>query len=82
MLVRFRADPETIRTAIRRDGDAWVATVSTRSPIPAVWTGLHKSPVRAMVIALVNADRAGCVGVDLAMSWSYEHPMLTLTPSG
>lgn len=86
-LARFRADPSKVRVSIRRMPNGWWrATVEERdvgqNAIELPFTGMHKlSPVRAVVRALLAADRAQLPGIDLGMGWAYEHPYGELGPN-
>jgi hypothetical protein len=78
MLARFRADPGKVRVAIRREGSVWLATVS--SLVTSSKCGIRRFVAyatgqrKALVRALRMAEAAGLEGVDLDMSWTYEHP--------
>ena len=71
-LARFRADPSKVRVSIRRDGDRWVATVSSRSS-RADSRCFHADPIVATKTALRGAD-SHIPGIDLGMEHAYEHP--------
>lgn len=75
-LARFRADPEKVRVSIRRDGDVWIAAIESRvcGASAATYVGQHRFAYRAVVLALLAAERAELPGVDLSMGWTYEHP--------
>lgn len=72
-LVRFRADPKLVRVSLLQTGDQWTVTVCSRLG-PKAQSGKHVDPVRALAIALNRADAARMKGVDLNMSWAYDHP--------
>lgn len=74
-LVRFRADPEKVRVSIRRSysGDAWIAGIGPRGQDPVV-RRIHKSPLKAMQLALNAAHLRRVPGMDVGMQWAYEHP--------
>ena len=72
-LVRFRVDPKLVRVSLRPVGDQWAATVSTRFG-PKAQSGKHADPIRALAIALTRAETARIKGLDLGMSWAFEHP--------
>ncbi len=74
-LARFRVDPERVRVAIRPHGDLWYATIARRSdPGTVAVERMHRSPSRALALALRHADNLDLPGVDLHMQWAYEHP--------
>ena len=78
-LTRFRANPRTVRIGVRRDGDVWIATITSKGLRDASfsWTGRHKYAYRAVVLALRSAHNSGLTGIDLGMEWSYFHPFST-----
>ena len=77
-LTRLRADPATVRVAIRRvAGGMHMVTVSgSDSDCEIVET--HSCPRSAIYRALLGARAAGIQGIDLDMAWAYEHPQYTV----
>ena len=76
-LVRWRAEPERVRVAVRREGAMWVATITSRRDEGARYVGRHRYAYRAVVRALLSAEMAQLDGVNLAMSWAFLHPWTT-----
>jgi hypothetical protein len=74
MLSRFRANPRKVRVAIRRDGDGWLATVSAMHAGLIRFEGRANGPRKALAKALRTAESFGLDGLDLSMSWAYDHP--------
>lgn len=73
-LARFRADPSRIRVAVRKVGDEWAVSIETRGRSKRRVRAQHRSPKRALVIALRKAEALGFDGMDLEMGWAYRHP--------
>lgn len=77
-LARFRADPRKVRIRVRRlvDRNEWEVGIFGRSRTGdgvGVWES-HKYPTRALVLALRRAEEENLAGLDLPMSWAYDHP--------
>ena len=77
-IVRFRADPSKVRTALRPSLGFWFATVETLNG-DLRFTQIRTTPKAAMDAALELASNAGMIGVDLGMGWAYDHPWGILT---
>ena len=73
-LTRFRADPRKVRVSIRQSDVGWVARVASRDGARTISEWHKLSPVRAVVKALLAAERSGLPGIDLSMGWAYDHP--------
>lgn len=77
-LARFRADPRRVRIGVRRHGDLWYVRIGRLSTVTFGWIfsveRMHRSPTRALVLALRAAEALQIPGVDLGMQWAYEHP--------
>lgn len=78
-LVRFRADPELVRVAVRRCSGMgpWgvyvsVSRVGMSDTPDIVVHGL--TPTSALMMALEAAEERGVPGIDLGMENVYEHP--------
>jgi hypothetical protein len=77
-LARFRADPSKVRVAIRREGTEWLVIIATRSDDRLV--ARHgRSPIKTLVRTLRAAADMDMPGIDLAMSWAYDHPQHAIT---
>jgi len=74
-LARFRANPARVRISVRREGDRFRAAVSSRidEKFPHTF-GYARSARAAVLSALRRAKEVGLSGVDLELSWTYEHP--------
>lgn len=74
-LARFRANPGTVRVAIRRmpDGRRWCAFVTSRTTMDAT-EAYDADPATAIDAALTIAAEIGMPGIDLGMGWAYRHP--------
>ncbi len=79
-LTRFRADPALVRVAIRHHKGLWYVSISSRPRGRGVIERMHKSPTRALVLALRAAESVDFPGIDLGMGWSYDHPQRHLAP--
>lgn len=76
-LVRFRANPQKVRVAIRQIPDGqWLVQVDAVDDrghaMTAKTVGAPKAPRSAVMRALQMIKRAD--GVDLGMGTTYEHP--------
>lgn len=81
---RFRADPAKVRVALRKEGDFWCATVSSRPRLriaDKVHTASARSPQCAINDALHKASFAKLPGIDLDMDWAYTHPWFLASTS-
>jgi hypothetical protein len=73
--VRFRADPKKVRVSILRCGErAWRVTVAQRDRTRARVIAWGTSPKKALVRALLHAERDNLSGLNLSLSWAHEHP--------
>lgn len=75
-LVRLRAHPKKIRIGVRRHGDLWYVRIGRRDETGYIVgvERVHRSPTRALVLALREAERMEIPGIDLGMGWACEHP--------
>lgn len=80
-LTRFRADPTRVRVSIQhcsapgpRFTAYWVVTIrSLQRDVFGVMRA-HRSPKKALALALRAAERLRIPGIDLGMQWAYYHP--------
>jgi hypothetical protein len=75
-LTRLRADPMRVRVGVRRCGVDWIVNIASRlerdaHPVAEV---IDPSPRKALVLALRMAEACRLPGIDIDMSWAYEHP--------
>lgn len=73
-LSRFRANPRAVRVSILHTENLWQATITPFDTCHSPVTRTNPSPKLAMTFALRAAAEAGIPGIDLALSWAYEHP--------
>lgn len=79
-LVRFRANPDKVRVGVQRQEGGFIVTVSTRVGPELKAEAFATSAKKALVKALLAAEKIDLPGLDLSMGWTYKHPWLLDDP--